>query len=59
MIKELLGQLDYSAWAEVSLLTFAAVFIGVAIKTVLGDRREAERNATLALAADPELDSHE
>lgn len=50
MIKELLATTDLTIWAEISLLIFAAVFIAVSIRTLLGDSRQSRCNASIVLA---------
>ena len=55
MIKEVLAHVDLTAWQEVSLLLFAAVFVVVAIRTLLGDRAESRRHAAIAVADDSEV----
>ncbi len=50
MIKEVLASVDLSVWAEASLLLFAAVFVAVALRTVLTDRKQTERHAAIVLS---------
>ena len=50
MIKEVLSSVDLTVWAEVALLMFGAVFVAVSIKTLLGDRRQAEQHAGIVLS---------
>lgn len=57
MIKEVLASIDLTAWAEVALLMFAAVFVAVSIKTLLGDRRQAQRHAGIVLSDGPPTES--
>lgn len=55
MIKEVLAHVDLTSWAEISLVMFAAIFVVVAIRTLLGDRAESQRRAAMAVADDPEV----
>jgi len=57
MIKEVLASIDLTAWAEVALLMFAAVFVAVSIKTLLGDRKKAEQYAGIVLSDDLSTES--
>lgn len=49
MIKRLLGHLDYSIFAEASLIIFVAIFILVSIYTLLRQRTETSRQAQIVL----------
>ncbi len=49
MIRDLLGQLDYSTFAELALLSFLAIFAVVAARTFRRPADEDDRDARLPL----------
>jgi hypothetical protein len=56
MLKEVIAHLDFSVWAEISFSIFAITFLAVAIRTLLSDKRLAERHAAIALNDSVETD---
>jgi hypothetical protein len=53
MLKDVLAHVDFSAWAEISLLIFAVTFIIVTIATLRADARTSRRHAAIALDDSP------
>lgn len=49
MIKRLLGELDYTFFAETSLLLFVTVFVLVSIVTLFRNRGETSKYANIVL----------
>lgn len=54
MIKKLIGDLDYSSYAEVALVLFAAVFLLVVIRTLLTRSDVTRHQAHLVLGDSPD-----
>ncbi len=54
MIPETLAIIDLSAWAEIALLMFCAVFVAVSIRTLRGDAKAAAQHADIVLHDEPE-----
>ena len=52
MIKQLTDYLDYGIFAEISVVIFAAVFVAVAVRTMLMKSKEAELRARIVLNDD-------
>jgi hypothetical protein len=56
MIKKLTTYLDYSMFAELSLLMFAAIFIAVVIRTLRTRDEVTDQQAKIVLGDQPEKD---
>ncbi len=56
MIKDVLGLLDYSLFAEAALLLFAIAFVAVTIRTLRGCTAGHQRFAAAILAGDGDGD---
>jgi hypothetical protein len=50
VIRDLLGGLDYSVWAQIALAIFFCVFVAAAFRVVLAPRDEMDGYAALPLA---------
>ena len=59
MIKRLLNELDYSFFAEASLVLFVAVFVIVSVVTLLRNRNETSQHAQIVLDENIVLDESE
>ena len=54
MIKKLTSYIDYSLFAEVALVMFAAIFIAVVIRTLCTRSEITNRQAKIVLGDQPE-----
>lgn len=57
MIKKLISYLDYSLFAELALLMFAAIFIAIVIRTLRTQSDTTNRHAKIVLGDKPEKHS--
>ncbi len=54
MIRDVLGRLDYSAFAEIALLGFLGVFVVVAVRTLRKPSSDFDHDARIPLDDTPE-----